>query len=137
MLFCICYKEERRPCLRRNAIQALVNRKDSEERKPTVLKGARQVGKTWLMNVLELYAQSSPGDTCVGVLEGDDTVNCSKGCGVMRVAPIGPYFGEGHPLAVDMLAREIYFCDLWKAMIVTMGVRSAYANPCDERPAPE
>lgn len=35
--------------LKRNALQDLVNWKSSEERKPMVLKGARQVGKTWLM----------------------------------------------------------------------------------------
>lgn len=33
----------------RNALQTLVEWKDSEDRKPMVLKGARQVGKTWLM----------------------------------------------------------------------------------------
>ncbi|MCC8047679.1 MAG: AAA family ATPase [Oscillospiraceae bacterium] len=36
-------------CLKRNAIQDLINWKSGEERKPLVLKGARQVGKTWLM----------------------------------------------------------------------------------------
>lgn len=35
--------------LRRNAIEQLKRWKSSEERKPMVLKGARQVGKTWLM----------------------------------------------------------------------------------------
>ena len=35
--------------LKRNAIQELVTWKASEDRKPMVLKGARQVGKTWLM----------------------------------------------------------------------------------------
>ena len=35
--------------MKRNAIQALINWKNSEDRKPMVLKGARQVGKTWLM----------------------------------------------------------------------------------------
>ena len=35
--------------MRRNAIQELVTWKSSEDRKPMVLKGARQVGKTWLM----------------------------------------------------------------------------------------
>ena len=35
--------------LKRNAIQDLINWKSSEERKPMILKGARQVGKTWLM----------------------------------------------------------------------------------------
>ena len=35
--------------MKRNAIQVLIDWKSSEERKPMVLKGARQVGKTWLM----------------------------------------------------------------------------------------
>ena len=35
--------------MNRNAIQDLINWKSSKERKPMVLKGARQVGKTWLM----------------------------------------------------------------------------------------
>ncbi len=35
--------------MKRNVIQDLVDWKASEERKPMVLKGARQVGKTWLM----------------------------------------------------------------------------------------
>lgn len=35
--------------MRRNAIFKLILWKDSAERKPMVLKGARQVGKTWLM----------------------------------------------------------------------------------------
>ena len=35
--------------MKRNAIEALMRWKSSEERKPMVLKGARQVGKTWLM----------------------------------------------------------------------------------------
>ena len=36
-------------CLKRKAIRDLINWKSSEDRKPLVLKGARQVGKTWLM----------------------------------------------------------------------------------------
>lgn len=35
--------------MKRNAIDALVQWKNSNDRKPMVLKGARQVGKTWLM----------------------------------------------------------------------------------------
>lgn len=35
--------------MKRNAMQELIKWKSSEERKPMVLKGARQVGKTWLM----------------------------------------------------------------------------------------
>ena len=35
--------------MKRNAIQALLSWKSNEDRKPMVLKGARQVGKTWLM----------------------------------------------------------------------------------------
>ena len=35
--------------MKRNAIEALLKWKNDEERKPMVLKGVRQVGKTWLM----------------------------------------------------------------------------------------
>lgn len=35
--------------MKRNALEALMQWKSSENRKPMVLKGARQVGKTWLM----------------------------------------------------------------------------------------
>lgn len=68
---------------------------------------------SWLLHVPELYAERSPGDTCMGVLGGDytgtpeDPINFSKGCGgVMRVAPIGLYFGTSHPLAADMLGAD-------------------------------
>ena len=35
--------------MKRNAIKNLAEWKKSDDRKPMVLKGARQVGKTWLM----------------------------------------------------------------------------------------
>ena len=35
--------------MKRNAIQDLINWKASEDRKPLVMRGTRQVGKTWLM----------------------------------------------------------------------------------------
>ena len=35
--------------MKRNALEFLMQWKSSEDRKPMVLKGARQVGKTWLM----------------------------------------------------------------------------------------
>lgn len=35
--------------MKRNAMENLVRWKNDEERKPMVLKGARQVGKTWIM----------------------------------------------------------------------------------------
>ena len=35
--------------MKRNAINALIKWKNNEERKPLVIRGARQVGKTWLM----------------------------------------------------------------------------------------
>lgn len=35
--------------MKRNALKALMQWKSSEDRKPMILKGARQVGKTWLM----------------------------------------------------------------------------------------
>lgn len=39
----------RRFSMKRNAMQDLVQWKKDEERKPMVLKKARQVGKTWIM----------------------------------------------------------------------------------------
>lgn len=46
--------------MKRNAIEKLKQWKSSEERKPMVLKGARQVGKTWLMKEFgkEFYQNS-------------------------------------------------------------------------------
>lgn len=38
--------------MKRNVIEALAAWKNSEDRKPMVLKGVRQVGKTWLMKEL-------------------------------------------------------------------------------------
>lgn len=35
--------------MKRNAMQSLINWKNDPERKPLILRGARQVGKTWLM----------------------------------------------------------------------------------------
>ena len=35
--------------MKRNAIKELISWKNNEERKPLILRGARQVGKTWLM----------------------------------------------------------------------------------------
>ncbi len=43
------YQERMVIALKRNAINDLIKWKRSEERKPMVLRGARQVGKTWLM----------------------------------------------------------------------------------------
>ncbi|MDE6713819.1 MAG: AAA family ATPase, partial [Lachnospiraceae bacterium] len=45
--------------MQRNAIQDLKNWKSDEERKPMVLKGARQVGKTWLMREFGQYYYNS------------------------------------------------------------------------------
>ena len=50
--------------MKRNAIEDLMKWKDSEERKPMVLKGARQVGKTWLMREFgQQYYQHFGRDT--------------------------------------------------------------------------
>ena len=35
--------------MKRNAIDKLIQWKSDPERKPLILRGARQVGKTWLM----------------------------------------------------------------------------------------
>ena len=49
MLCYICPHERTVIYLKRNAIQDLIKWKSGDERKPLVLRGARQVGKTWLM----------------------------------------------------------------------------------------
>ena len=49
MCYVICGLKRVVIILKRNAIEDLIKWKSSEERKAMVLKGARQVGKTWLM----------------------------------------------------------------------------------------
>ena len=49
VLYCNRILEKGGDFLKRKAIADLVRWKSSEDRKPLVLKGARQVGKTWLM----------------------------------------------------------------------------------------
>lgn len=70
----------------------------------------------WLMNVPELFAARAPGNTCMTAIENgcsgtiENPITNSKGCGgVMRVAPVGLYFGEfrGAPLAVDLMGADI------------------------------
>ena len=55
----------------------------------------------WLMNVSEMFADRGPGITCMTSIDAgcygtiEKPINDSKGCGgVMRVAPIGLYFGD-------------------------------------------
>ena len=45
--------------MKRNALESLIRWKSSEDRKPMVLKGARQVGKTWLMKEFGRLAYDS------------------------------------------------------------------------------
>lgn len=45
--------------MKRNALEALLRWKSGEDRKPMVLKGARQVGKTWLMKEFGRVAYDS------------------------------------------------------------------------------
>ncbi len=56
---------------------------------------------SWLMNVRDLFSPRAPGNTCLAALQAggggtpESPINNSKGCGgVMRVAPIGLYFGD-------------------------------------------
>lgn len=56
---------------------------------------------SWLDGIPELFSRRAPGNTCLSVLKGDKSgtldnpINNSKGCGgVMRVAPVGLYFGK-------------------------------------------
>ena len=77
---------------------------------------AKRFISCWLLNVPELYARRAPGNTCLPALEegGDggiiSPINHSKGCGgVMRVAPVGLYFGSSRMagMAADLMAAEI------------------------------
>ena len=73
---------------------------------------------TWLANIPELYENREPGNTCLRALSSflrgvrgtiAEPINDSKGCGgVMRVAPIGIYFG-GKKISIediDLIAAE-------------------------------
>ena len=49
MCYAIIIPEKDGVFMKRNAMQSLINWKNDSERKPLILRGARQVGKTWLM----------------------------------------------------------------------------------------
>ena len=59
MCYVICGLKRVVIILKRNAIEDLIKWKSSEERKPMVLKGARHVGKIWLMKELGKNYDSS------------------------------------------------------------------------------
>lgn len=75
----------------------------------------RKFVTSWLMNVPELFQLRAPGNTCLSAIEAgccgsaEMPLNDSKGCGgVMRVAPIGLYFGDSRmaPLAIDLMGAD-------------------------------
>ena len=49
VLCCVCAKNDGGVCMYRIAIEKLLKWKQSKYRKPLIIEGARQVGKTWLM----------------------------------------------------------------------------------------
>lgn len=68
-----------------------------------------------LLGIPQLFAARAPGNTCLSAIRAgccgtiENPANHSKGCGgVMRVAPIGLYFGESGVTAqaLDMLGAE-------------------------------
>ncbi len=69
---------------------------------------------SYIMTLPELYSCRAPGNTCLSVIENncfgtiEKPTNKSKGCGgVMRVAPIGLFFGKNYPMEkIDMLAAQ-------------------------------
>lgn len=76
----------------------------------------KEFATCWLLNVPELFAERAPGNTCLGAIDAgcsgtpERPINNSKGCGgVMRVAPVGLYFGESRKpaVAVDMIGADI------------------------------
>lgn len=75
----------------------------------------RKFTTCWLLNVPELFEDRAPGNTCMSAIgQGcggtvETPINNSKGCGgVMRVAPIGLYFGESPmmPLDIDRMGAD-------------------------------
>ena len=67
---------------------------------------------TWLLSVPELHRRMAPGNTCLKALRSGGTgstetpINDSKGCGgVMRVAPVGRYFGKRPEYCVECAAE--------------------------------
>ena len=73
---------------------------------------------SWLVNIPELFALRAPGNTCLSAINAslngtvgtiENPINNSKGCGgVMRVAPIGLYFGDKNISAeeIDRIGAE-------------------------------
>ncbi len=60
---------------------------------------------SWIAELPDLNVERAPGMTCLNALSSNkkgtinDPINNSKGCGsVMRVAPIGLFFGKGYSL---------------------------------------
>lgn len=75
----------------------------------------RKFSTCWLLNVPELFENRAPGNTCLSAIDAgccgsiEKPINNSKGCGgVMRVAPIGLYFGDSRmaPLAIDLMGAD-------------------------------
>ena len=60
MCYAIIIPEKDGVFMKRNAMQSLINWKNDPERKPLILRGARQVGKTWLMKE---FGRQAYGDT--------------------------------------------------------------------------
>lgn len=67
------------------------------------------------MNVPKLFVPRAPGNTCLSVINAgcygnvEKPINDSKGCGgVMRVAPIGLYYGDScmAPLTIDLMGAD-------------------------------
>lgn len=69
-------------------------------------------GITWLLAVPELHRRMAPGNTCLSALRSggsgstEHPINDSKGCGgVMRVAPVGLFFGKRPEYCVECAAE--------------------------------
>lgn len=70
---------------------------------------------TWLINIPKLFSRRAPGNTCLSAISQgangtiEAPINNSKGCGgIMRVAPIGLYFGDKHYTQeeIDMIGAQ-------------------------------
>lgn len=71
-------------------------------------------GKSWLLDIPELYERRAPGTTCLSALDSkikgsiENPINDSKGCGgLMRVAPLALRYGDAPSTGLDIQGAEI------------------------------
>lgn len=74
----------------------------------------KEGGKSWLLDIPELFHRRAPGKTCMTALQSEfqpsieEPVNESKGCGgIMRVAPMGLRYRYGENTHADLAEIDL------------------------------